>query len=91
MIAQCTIPRTRTFAQLLPPLGRFKKRNERLRTGRNRSGTRDPYRRDGNLGAGGGAELETYAAVTSSLALNGSFSATGPSSVKFISMSVAGV
>ena len=44
-----------------------------------------------SFGAGTGAELVTYAAVTSSLAFKGSFSATGPFSVKFISISVSGV
>ncbi len=48
------------------------------------------YGRGGSFGVGAGAELVTYAAVTSSLALCGSFSATGPFSVKSISMSVAG-
>ena len=57
---------------------------------RSRSAIRIYQGRDGNFGAGVGAELDTYAAVTSSLALNGSFSATGPFSVKSITMSVAG-
>lgn len=48
------------------------------------------YGRGGIFGAGVGAELDTYAAVTSSRAFQGSLPATGPFSVKSINISVAG-
>ena len=47
--------------------------------------------REGTFGADAGAELDTYAAVTSNLAFHGSGPGCGPFSVKSISMSVAAV